>query len=161
MSTLSNSQFGEIRSLYESIYKKPTETVSEDNVETLSLENFSDEEIFEMYTVEILEQFVSVIEEEMTESAVISEQGGGKEFLNLMGRGISKLTGFGKGKLGLKPSGTATVGSRRREATTGVLAGGATALLGGTPLGKEILRRVKAAGSAAVDPSQTERRGMY
>ena len=160
MSTLTNSKFGEIRSLYESIYKKPTETVSEDNVETLSLENFSDEEIFEMYTVEILEQFVSVIEEEIEESAVISE-GGWADLRSVVSRGFSKLTGFGKGKQGLKPSGTATVGSRRREATTGVLAGGATALLGGTPLGKEILRRVKAAGSAAVDPSQTERRGMY
>ena len=160
MSTLSNSQFGEIRSLYESIYKKPTETVSEDNVETLSLENFSDEEIFEMYTVEILEQFVSVIEEEMAESAVISE-GGWADLKSVVSRGFSKLTRFGKGKLGLKPSGKDTVGANRRKATTAVAAGGVTSILGGTPVGKEILRRVKAAGSAMMDPSQTEKQGMY
>jgi len=160
MSTLSNSQFGEIRSLYESIYKKPTETVSEDNVETLSLENFSDEEIFEMYTVEILEQFVSVIEEEMAESAVISE-GGWADLKSVVSRGFSKLTGFGKGKLGLKPSGKDTVGANRRKATTAVAAGGVTSILGGTPVGKEILRRFKAAGSAMMDPSQTEKQGMY
>lgn len=178
MSSINNKKYIGLQKAYESIYSKEI-VVSEESEkqidQEISLEKFSDQEIYDMWIEELVKDTIN----EMVEEGLILEGtdvktwlSGGKE---LAGRLISKVTGLGKGQqLGLKPpkpvpqgtqgpaapSGT-TYGHGRRALTFTALGAAGNELMRGTPLGREIVRRIGAAGQAIVDPSKTEQPSMY
>lgn len=178
MSSISNKKYTDLQKAYESVYSKES-MVSEESEnqsdQEISLEKFSDQEIYDMWVEELVRDTIN----EMVEEGLVLEgmdvgtwMSGTRE---LGGRLLSKVTGFGKGQqLGLKPpkpvprgqqgpaapSG-ATYGHGRRALTFSALGAAGNELMRGTPLGKEILRRIGAAGQAIVDPSKTEQPSMY
>ena len=164
MSSLSGKNIRDITNLYESMY------VDKNVVEEKSIENYSDEELLEAFTEEIIETLLLNLHEEglLSESAYLEEAPGGPNLLQRitgLGVGIRKASpatrqaGKQRGvrvatELNVKPPkvrqsartgepieyAQGVLGDTRRRITDFV-AGGLTTALAGTPVGQEILKR--------------------
>lgn len=177
MSLINNNKYLNLQKAYESIYSSETMVFEESEKQIdqeISLEKFSDQEIYNMWVEELVRDTIN----EMVEEGLVLEGMDTSTWLKgtkeLGGRLLSKVTGLGKGRLGLKPPkpvpqgyqgppapSSTTYGHGRRALTFAALGAAGNELMRGTPLGKEILRRIGAAGQAVVDPSKTEQPSMY
>ena len=137
MSSLSGKNIGEISSLYESMYS------SIDDEKEVSLNEFSTEELLDMYAEEIRQQLVSELEEYLKEeikSENIEERFG----LELLGKAL----GIGT-KSARYPRVDGSTGRRLGTVRRATVAGGAGYGLAKSGIGDEIINRTGAALGAA------------